>query len=96
MKANTLKNTIYGGLYTVIGGESFLIGTKVYEMVKSNSMFTIKGLELCPNWFAFEILMIGFAPLLTKQVLNLKRNNNSENQSNIQELIKSINEKSEE
>ncbi|MBN1076056.1 hypothetical protein DVV91_17185 [Clostridium botulinum] len=95
MKANTLKNTIYGGLYTIIGGESLLIGTKVYEMIKNNSMFTIKGLSLCPNWFAMEILMIGFAPLLTKQILNLKRNNSSEDQSNIQELIKSINEKSE-
>lgn len=83
-----IKKVLYGSMFTVIGSEAFVIGSKFYALFKSGAVIYVGGMPLIPYWLLVEGSIIVFAPILTKLIINAKKGGILADDTEISKMIK--------
>lgn len=86
-----IKKVLYGGLLTLAGSESIMIGTKFYSLFKSGAVIYLGGLPLIPYWLVIEGSMIFIAPILTKLIVGTIKGGTIADDTELAEMIKEYN-----
>lgn len=91
-----VKKVLYGGVLSLLGTETFLVGSKFYALYKTGAVITIAGGHVvAPYWLLVEGMMIGIAPILTRCIIRATKNDDITDDSDLSNLIKKFNNRKE-
>ncbi len=86
-----VKKVLYGGLLTLAGSESIMVGSRFYELFKTNRMFCSGGIPIMPYWLVIEGSILLFLPLFIKIFKLANKSGTIADDTELAEMIKEYN-----
>lgn len=91
MDGKSIGKTIKGVLYLTIGGETYLICNKIYDLYSTKACMTFaQGAIKVPYFWLIEIMAIPLTPIMIKLIEKAITNNKISNDTDLVELFNKI------
>jgi hypothetical protein len=87
-----VKKVVYGSVLGILGTESYVIGSRIYELVKSGVMISSGGIPIAPYWLVVEGSMVLLLPIFIKIFKFTNKGGIIADDSKLTEMIKKYHE----